>query len=140
MGCQIPGLHSKSAKNVSRLSTSGAFMHEIVAGMVARLIRLSSSDPSSNPSLLNYIFSPNRALNSAILTQMVWIGIFLSSTIIPNSSAATRIRTHVSRVAPDWDLSDALPQSATQPRPRTEDHFKLIPRVRIGQLVLQPKL
>ena len=31
------------------------------------------------------------------------------STTIPNSYAATGIRTHVSRVAPDWDLSDALP-------------------------------
>ena len=29
-------------------------MHEIVAGMVARLIRLSSNDPSSNPALLNF--------------------------------------------------------------------------------------
>ena len=33
---------------------------------------------------------------------------FLSSTIVPNSYAATGIRTHVSRVAPDWNLSDAL--------------------------------
>ena len=41
-------------KNVSRLLTSGAFMHEIVSGMVASLIRLSSSDPSSNPGLLNF--------------------------------------------------------------------------------------
>ena len=73
-------------------------MHEIVAGMVARLIRLSSNDPSSNPALLNYIFSPNRIHNSAIFTQMAWLGIFLSSTIVPNSYAATGIRTQVSTV------------------------------------------
>ena len=51
------------------------------------------------------VFSPNRALNFA------WLGIF-SSTIVPNSSAATGIRTHVSQyggVAPDWNLLEALP-------------------------------
>ena len=40
---------------------------------------------------------------------MAWPGIFLSSTIVPSSYAATGIQTHVSRVAPDWDLTDALP-------------------------------
>ena len=45
------------------------------------------------------------ALNSAILTQ-AW---YFSSTIVPNSYAAIGIRTHVSRVSPDWDLSYALP-------------------------------
>ena len=38
-------------------------------------------------------------------SQMEWLGI---STTIPNSYAVTGIRTHVSRVAPDRDLSDAL--------------------------------
>ena len=37
---------------------------------------------------------------------MAWLVIF--STIVPNSYATTGIRTH-SRVAPDWDLSDAVP-------------------------------
>ena len=53
--------------------------------------------------------STTRHLNSAILTQMAWLGIFFSSTIVPNSYTVTGIRTHVSGVAPDWDLSDALP-------------------------------
>ena len=47
--------------------------------------------------------------NFAILTQMAWLGIFLSSTIVPYSYAATGNQTLVRRVAPDWDLSDALP-------------------------------
>ena len=52
-------------------------------------------------------FLPNRALNSAILTHMAWLGIF--STVVPNSYAAARIRTHVNRVAPAWGLADGLP-------------------------------
>ena len=57
---------------------------------------------------LNLVFFPKRALNSAVRTQMAWLGLFLS-TNVPNSYAATGIRTHINRVAPGWDLSDALP-------------------------------
>ena len=52
----------------------------------------------------------NRALNSAVLTD--GMARYISSTIAPNSYAAIGIRTRVSqncRVAPDWDLSEALP-------------------------------
>ena len=57
------------------------------------------------------IFCSSAALLIPQFSQMAWLGIF-SSTIVPNSYAATGIRTHDSqcgRVAPDWDLSDALP-------------------------------
>ena len=49
---------------------------------------------------------PNRAHNFASLSQMGWLGF---SFIYNRSYTATGIQTHVSRVAPDWDLSDALP-------------------------------
>ena len=52
-------------------------------------------------SCINSSFFPNHALNSGILTQMAWLGIF-SCTIVPNSYAATGIRTHIVRVEPDW--------------------------------------
>ena len=39
---------------------------------------------------------------------MASLGIIFSSTIIPNSYAATVIRTH-GIVAPDWDVLDTLP-------------------------------
>ena len=47
--------------------------------------------------------SPKPALNSAILTQMAWLGFFIfSSTIVPNFYAATGNQTD-STVASDWD-------------------------------------
>ena len=57
---------------------------------------------------LNILFLfPNLALNSAVLNR--WRGLdFFQSTIIPNAYEATGIQTHA-RVAPDWDLLDALP-------------------------------
>ena len=53
------------------------------------------------------IFFPNRALNSAVLTDGA-ARYYFSSTIIPNSYAPTVIRTH-GIVAPDWDVLDTLP-------------------------------
>ena len=41
---------------------------------------------------------PNHALSYVIIIQTAWIGTFLSSTIFPNSYAATGIRTRVSTV------------------------------------------
>ena len=48
-------------------------------------------------------FYPNPAHNSAILSQMAWLGIFVT-TIVPNSRAVTGNQTHGGRVEPDWDL------------------------------------
>ena len=52
--------------------------------------------------LVLFLF-PNRALNSAT----DGVARYISSTIDFNSYAATGTRTH-GRVAPDWDLPDAL--------------------------------
>ena len=48
--------------------------------------------------------SSPKPLNSAILTQMEWLGFFIfSSTIVPNFYAATGNQTY-RRVASGWDL------------------------------------
>ena len=53
------------------------------------------------PQTKSFLTSP--AHNLAILSQMVCLGIFVT-TIVPNSRAVTGNQTHGGRVEPDWIL------------------------------------
>ena len=57
----------------------------------------------------------NFFLQTALLiSQMEWLGIFLSQFVL-NSYAVTGIRTHISRVGPDWDLEGSSTDWSTRP-------------------------
>ena len=61
-------------------------------------------------SKFGFFLFPNWALNSAVLTQLALLGINLHQQSFLTPMPRQGIEpTSVSRVAPDWDLSDALP-------------------------------